>query len=161
MNWNEFKKNALSIGFKLGYKEEFTYRDNLEEALLLYRKDGLMIWATSFDGMTEINEATLIGEIILNCKKVRVNIPCCAGYHDYDNNKMNFEADVRLGLNSFIKQIQQYGQLVPQWEQEDKVLRFLNYGSDEKNNNNYSNISKRKMELLCNDAKKIVKKYLD
>ena len=104
----------------------------------------------------------LIGEIRLNDRTDRRNIPSCSnGFHDFDNNKLNFSTDVRKGLIWFINQMNQYGEFVPQWEEENKFLWFLNFGMDEKNSDNYREISKKKMKLFSDGAKKIVQKYLD
>ena len=58
--------------------------------------------------------------------------------------------------------MKQYGELVPQWEENNKFLWFLNFGEEEKDNSDsYREISKAKMMQFCDDAKKIIQKYLD
>ena len=162
MSWEEFEEIITSNGFKIGYEERFPYEDHEEKAIMFYREDGLLIWATSFGHMRSVNGGKLIGEIKLNDRTDRRNIPSCSnGFHDFDNNKLNFSTDVREGLIWFINQMNQYGEFVPQWEEEDKFLWFLNFGAKEKNSDNYREISKKKMELFCDEAKKIVQKYLD
>lgn len=161
MSWNEFEGIVTSNGFKIGYEEKFPYEDREEKAVIFYREDGLLIWVTSWY-MTRVNSGTLYGEIKLNDKKDRVNIPRCSnGFYDFDNNKLHFDTEIREGLIYFINRMKQCGELIPQWEDENKFLWFLNYSSDEKNSDNYRAISKRKMELFCDEAKKIVQKYLD
>lgn len=162
MSWEEFEEIVTSSGFKIGYEEKFPYEDHEEKAVMFYREDGLLIWVTSFWNMKSVNGGDLIGEIRLNDVNDRMNIPRCSnGFHDYENNKLNFKTDIREGLIWFINQMKQYGEFVPQWEEEHKFLWFLNFSKDENNSDNYREISKRKMELFCDEAKKIVQKYLD
>lgn len=106
---------------------------------------------------------TLYGEIKLHDVSNRTKISNCSnGFFDFDNNKLHFNTDVREGLIWFINQIKQYGEFLPQWEENNKFLWFLNFGDDEKNNSdNYKEISKRKMVKFCDNAKKIIQKYLD
>ena len=163
MDWNEFEDIVSSNGFKIGYEEKFPYEDHHEKAVVFYREDGLLIWATSFWNMKNVNGGTLYGEIKLHDVSNRTKISNCSnGFFDFDNNNLHFNTDVREGLIWFINQIKQYGEFLPQWEENNKFLWFLNFGDDEKNNSdNYKEISKRKMTKFCDNAKKIIQKYLD
>lgn len=163
MDWNEFEKIVTSNGFKIGYEEKFPYEDHYEKAVIFYREDGLLIWATSFWNMTSVNGGKIYGEIKLSDKSNRSKIPSCSnGFYDFENNKLHFDKDIREGLIWFINQMKQYGELVPQWEENNKFLWFLNFGAEEKDDSdNYREISKAKMMQFCDDAKKIIQKYLD
>ena len=163
MDWNEFEEIVTSNGFKIGYEEKFPYEDHYEKAVIFYREDGLLIWVTSFWNMKGVNGGKLYGEIKLNDVSNRAKIPSCSnGFFDFENNKLHFDADIREGLVWFIDQMKQYGDFLPQWEESNKFLWFLNFGDEEKNNSdNYKEISKRKMTKFCENAKKIVQKYLD
>lgn len=163
MTWNEFEDILISNGFKNGYEEVFPYEDHKEKAVIFYREDGLLIWATSFDHMKSVNGGTMYGEIILNDKDNRKKMPPCSnGFYDVENNKLYFDTDIREGLIYFINQMSQLGTFIPKWEKDNKFFWFLNYSSDEKeNSDNYRNISKNKMNMFCDEAKKIIEKYLD
>ena len=163
MDWNEFEEIVTSNGFKIGYEEKFPYDDHYEKAVMFYREDGLLIWVTSFGGMQSVNGGTLYGEIKLHDVNNRRNIPGCSnGFYDFENNKLHFDKDVREGLIWFISQMKQYGELLPQWEEDHKFLWFLNFSDEEKSNgDNYEEISKEKMMKFCDGAKKIIQKYLD
>lgn len=163
MSWKEFEEIVTSNGFKIGYEEKFPYDDHYEKAVMFYREDGLLIWATSFWNMESVNSGKLYGEIKLHDVSSRCKIPSCSnGFYDFENGKLHFDKDVREGLIWFISQMKQYGELLPQWEEDHKFLWFLNFGEEEKNDSdNYKEISKIKMEKFCDGAKKIIQKYLD
>lgn len=163
MDWDEFEEIVTSNGFRMGYEEKFPYEDHYEKAVMFYREDGLLIWVTSFWNMKSVNGGTLYGEIKLNDISNRSRIPSCSnGFFDFENNKLHFDTDVREGLIWFINQMKQHGEFIPQWEENNKFLWFLNFGYDEKNNSDsYKEISKNKMIKFCDEAKRIVQKYLD
>lgn len=163
MTWNEFEDILISNGFKNGYEEVFPYDDHKEKEVMFYREDGLLIWATSFNNMKSVNGGTMYGEIILNDKDNLKKMPSCSGgFYDIENNKQHFNTDVRKGLIYFISQMSQIGTFIPKWEEDNKFFWFLNYSSDEERNiDNYMEISKKKMNMFCDEAKKIIEKYLD
>ena len=161
MSWNEFEEILASNGFKIGYEEKFPYEDRFEKEVVFCREDGLLIWATSFSNMTSVNGGQLYGEIQLRNVEDRMNIPRCSnGFLNFEEKKLHFEADVREGLIYFINQMQKYGEFLPRWEEEHKFLWFLNFSQEEKNSNDYREISRQKMNMFSDGAKKIVEKYL-
>ncbi len=78
MDWNEFEDIVSSNGFKIGYEEKFPYEDHHEKAVVFYREDGLLIWATSFWNMKNVNGGTLYGEIKLHDVSNRTKISNCS-----------------------------------------------------------------------------------
>jgi hypothetical protein len=161
MDWNEFVDIITNNGFKLGYEYSFPYEDKIEKAALFYRLDGLVIWVTSYWNGKSVNGGTLYGEIKLNDTKDRANIPSCSnGFFDFDNGKLHFDTDVREGLIWFINSMSSYGEFIKEWEQPHKFLWLLDFVENKMPNYNYTEISKKKINMCCDEVKNIMKKSL-
>ena len=162
MKWDEFESILAQNGFKIGYEEKFPYENHEEKAVVFYREDGLLIWATSFNNMKSVNGGKLYGEIKLNSVEDRHSIPICSnGFYDFDNLKLYFDKDVREALIWFINSMKFHGEFIPEWEDGNKFVWFLNFIEDDKPGYDYKKISMNKMNQFSDGAKKIVHRLID
>lgn len=157
MNWKEFIDIITSNGFKCGYEYTFSYEDKMEKAALYYRRDGLIIWVTSFWNGKSVNGGKLYGEIKMDNVSDRHKIPSCSnGFYDYENGKLYFDTDIREGLIWFINEMSKYGKFLEQWEDSNRFLWFVDFAEDKEPNYDHKSITREKISRCDEDAKLIM-----
>lgn len=164
MSWDYFIGLIKENGFKEGLEYEFedpSYDDkHTEKAILYYREDGLVIWATSYGNKTSVNGGTLYGELQVDKKTFNrsVLMNCSNGY--FDDNKVSFTIDVREALFHILNRIESAASFIPVWEERNKFLWFLDFTEDDIPDYDYAAISKDKIQRSTDGLKRIMKNQI-
>lgn len=157
ISWKDFILLIENHGFKNALEYRFTYNDFGEDetgqAVLYYREDGLIIWATSYHN--KLNGGTLYGELIKNQETPLMNLPDYSGGF-YKNNRLSFTTDVREGLFRFIERMEENGVFAPVWGEKNRFLWFVDYKEEKEPGYDYKKISNEKISAAADGLKQIV-----
>ena len=155
--WESFLDLIKANGFKEGLGYKFTHNifgtNETEQAVLFYREDGLVIWATSHHG--KLNGGTLYGELIKNPEAVWANFPDFSGGF-YDENHLSFTTDVREGLFHFLERMKENGEFAPVWGERDRFLWFVDFKEEHEPDYDYKKISNEKISAAADGLKRII-----
>lgn len=158
ISWESFINLIVKNGFKKGLEYQFTHNafeeSETEQAVLYYREDGLIIWATSYHN--KLNGGTLYGELIKNPEADWRNLPAYSGGF-YEKNHLSFTTDVREGLFRFIERMKENGEFAPVWGEKSRFLWFVDFKEEKTPGYDYRKISRQKVAAAADGLKNIIK----
>lgn len=175
MGWNEFIQLIQKYGFKEGLKYEYSPKHEfedctkIEEAVIYYRPDGLIIWATSFSNKTSLSYGKLYGfietekikddpeyyDILSHCSRDSL----C--YYDKETREtlvrkyVYFDYDAREALIYKINMIQSKTNFVSPWPKRP-FLWLLDYNDEQIPNYDYYDINNKKISMCCPEVQYII-----
>lgn len=159
MEWFDFIDLIELNGFICGLKYDIYHDDDIDEAILYYRNDGLILWATSYFNKKSVNGGTLYGEISYEefSEEIFSALNGCShgGVGTFENIR-SFNKDVREGLFYTINNLSNLVKFNSQWKQRDKFLWFVDYVENKKSNYDYKAITLNKISQLPLEAKEII-----
>jgi hypothetical protein len=175
MPWDDFIQLIQKNGFKEGLKYEFNpkpeYEDCIktEEAIIYYRPDGLIIWATSYDNKVVVNGGKLYGFIetknLKNEPETNNIMSRCSHdswrYYGRETNEMvwrdyiYFIYDIREALIYTINKIHDKANFISPWP-ERPFLWFLDYNDEHIPGYDYLAINDKKISMCCSEVQHII-----
>lgn len=124
MPWGDFIRIATEQGFQVAYQKrvsEVTTEEEIES--ILYRKDGLLLYATSFNGT--LNRAIIEGEMGSTSYHVAKQVKLPVNYYVYNDGPYTFCKGVQDGFVQFLKKLQGIP-ITTRWIESRRVLHALN-----------------------------------
>jgi hypothetical protein len=161
MTWNAFLRLIEERGFKCGLKYNILHDGNkIDEAVIYFCEDGLIIWADSYSNKKSLNSGTLYGEFLYdewNDDKVWNALSHCShgSIKDIENSR-EFSKDVREGMFNTINKVSAIGKLNPIWMDNNRFLWFVDYAETKIEGYDHQSINQSKIEKLPEEARKII-----
>ena len=172
ITWVDFLNLMESVGFKCALRYDFKARKDcgggIEEAIVYYREDGIIIWATSFGSKSKVNSAKMNGQVKAAIPNTWEELPDLGGSHgpfDHDGEyrKVSVNHDIREGfLSKLSKWDNNHWKPIPIWEYR-QFLWFVDYSDEDENvaNDRYRELTRKKILQCCDEAQKIMQVTLE
>lgn len=155
IHWNEFKELLIKNGFKEGLSYDFDYQGSVDEAIIYYHTDGIIVFATSFGNKSSVNE----GKAYLEMKGEDCwNLLHSGGLYNKTEWLWSNYFDIREGMFQEINKLKTNCEILKQWRKPDSWLWFVDYTESKAKDYDYKEITNRKIELLPEECRYILNK---
>lgn len=167
MLWKDFISTAVNQGFKVTYQKVVSDKAREEEIeAIMYRKDGLILYATSFN--ETLNKAVIEGEMgrgsfdLAKQAKLRINV------YTFNDGEYTFSREVQDGFIQFLEELKEIP-IHRQWKEHHRALNILSSKEEVSMMQDCEDvkfakqraIQIQKLSKCCKEAKNIVAAVLE
>ena len=160
MSWDYLidilQKNGFELGTEWWFIDDQWGSINNERAVIYYRKDGIVVYAESYNNGTSVNGGKCYYELEMKEDVNKSEVFCLI--HTgcwYDENKIENELDIREGLIHELNKATRYGSFIKKWKNRSH-LWILDY-MESKNRINHND----EYEVWSKQYQEITKEHID